>query len=145
MQVSYGPKMKYICIRDLENLGVDIKFSFLSVITSQLWPKNEISVIAQLAPLSILRNMQVKSAITEIFSGVNASLTLGGTTLPFPSPLPLPPHHRRKLPPNSGGGAHGPFLPLPSFPFPSPPLPSPLPSLPPLPSPLLRSRAPKSS
>jgi len=56
-------------------------------------------------------------------------------------------HHRRKLPPNSGG-AHGPFLPLP-FPFlPSPPLPSPpfpSPPLPSLPFPLLRSRPPKSS
>ena len=47
--------------------------------------------------------------------------------------------HRRKLPPNSGGG---------SWPFPSPPLPFPLPPFPPTPplaSPLLRSRAPKSS
>ena len=40
-------------------------------------------------------------------------------------------HHRRKLPPNSGGGAHGPFLLLPlppslsSLPLPSPLLPSP--------------------
>ena len=44
--------------------------------------------------------------------------------------------HRRKLPPNSGGGAHGPFLsslPLSSPPLPSPPFPSP--PLPPFPSP----------
>ena len=44
--------------------------------------------------------------------------------------------HRRKLPANSGGLDHGPFLPLPS-PFPPPPLPSPpfsSPLLPPLPS-----------
>ena len=47
--------------------------------------------------------------------------------------------HRRKLPPNSGG-AHGPFLPLPSPSLSCLFLPTP-----PLASPLLRSRAPKSS
>ena len=53
--------------------------------------------------------------------------------------------HRRKLPPNSGGGAHGPFFPLPFRLLPSPLSSLPLLPFPPFPFPLLRSRPPKSS